>query len=117
MSDACPFRTPKRPCGNCPWVTDTPPGEFPAERYEALRSTTGGAGREAQIGDPMFACHHSAEGDEYPCAGWLAAVGYFHLGVRFAVIRGAIPSEALRPGEDWPELFESYDDMAEVQAG
>lgn len=106
-----------RPCAECPWVRATPPGQFPAERYDELRETTGRPGAEAPIGAPMFACHKSAEGREMPCAGWLAAVGYESLTVRVLAGRGEIPAEALRPADDWPELYKSYDDLLEVHGG
>lgn len=106
-----------RPCEECPWRRDTPPGQFPAERYQALRGTTGGPGAEAPIGSPMFACHKSADGQELPCAGWLAAVGVQgSLTVRYLAALGELPAEALSPGEDWPELFDSYAEMEAAQA-
>lgn len=104
-----------RPCAECPWVKATPAGQFPVERYEALRGTTGEPGNEAPLGSGMFACHKSAEGKEMPCAGWLAAVGVDSISVRYNVAVGAIPAEALEPGEHWPELHGSYDEMVEAK--
>lgn len=66
---------------------------------------------------PVFACHMTHEGREQACAGWLAVAGYEHLGVRIAVITDRLPAEALSPGEGWPGLFASYDEMAAAQAG
>jgi len=63
----------------------------------------------------MFACHKSAEGREEACAGWLAAVGYEHIGVRIALTRGDLPVAAMEPGEGWPELFGTYEEMADAQ--
>jgi hypothetical protein len=68
------------------------------------------------IGAPMFACHKSPEGREEACAGWLAVCGIEHLGVRMAVLAGRLDPEHLRPAEDWPELYDSYDQMAAVMA-
>lgn len=93
----------------------TPPGQFSARRFEALRGTTGEPGNEVQLGAGIFACHRSSEGRELPCAGWLAAVGHFHIGIRLLVARGEIPVEALEPGEGWPELHESYQEMMEAK--
>lgn len=112
-----PLQRRKSPCEECPWRRDTPPGQFPAERYEALRTTRGARGEEAGVYAPLFACHKSAEGKEIACAGWLAVCGYDHLGIRIALMDGRIPPEAMEPGEDWPELFETYDEMAEAQGG
>lgn len=102
-----------RPCGNCPFRRDSPAGEFPAERYEALRVTAGARGHEAGLGAPIFACHKSEPGRDRACAGWLAVVGIDHLGVRLAVALGRLPAGVLRPGGDWPDLFGSYDEMVE----
>lgn len=101
--------TSRPPCRECPWVRDTPPGQFPPARYEALRGTTGSPGREAPFGSAMFACHKAPEGEEFYCAGWMAAVGYENLTVRVLLARGKIPREAMEPGEDWPALHESYE--------
>lgn len=102
-----------RPCGNCPWRRDSSAGEFPAERYEALRTTVGYPGREAGLGAPIFACHKSEPGSDRACAGWLAVAGADHLGIRLAVALGRLPASALYPGAEWPDLFDSYDEMAE----
>jgi hypothetical protein len=59
--------------------------------------TSGTPGREAPAGAPMFAGHASKEGGEYACAGWLAAVGHEHLGVRLAVAMGRLDPAALSP--------------------
>lgn len=108
-----------QPCGGdkpCPWRRDAPPGNFPAERYEALRSTSrrpdAHGHTDAQLGDPVFACHATAAGKEIACAGWLAREGWGHVRVRVAVITGEIPECVLRPQPGWPELIESYGELA-----
>lgn len=102
----------KRPCPECPWRVDQPAGRFDACRYDALRVTAGRPGAEAHLGAPIFACHKSHEGRDVACAGWLATVGGAHLGIRLAIASGRLPVEALSPGDDWPELYGSYDEMA-----
>jgi hypothetical protein len=101
-----------RPCGDCPWRRDAPCGHFPAERFEALEVTHGAPGAEAGLDAPMFACHASAEDSPAACAGWLAVEGHNHLGVRLAVIRGALSPDALEAGEGWPVLYGDYAEMA-----
>jgi Family of unknown function (DUF6283) len=101
------------PCANCLWRRDSPPGGFAPGRYEALRATAGRPGAEAGLGAPIFACHKSTEGRDRACAGWLAVVGIEHLGVRLAVAMGRLPAEVLQAAESWPELFGSYDELAE----
>jgi hypothetical protein len=109
----------RRPCAECPFRRDVEPGQFPPERYEALRNTHGYPGNEAPLGAPWFGCHKmpegAAPGGEIACAGWLAVEGLQHIGVRLAACEGVIPPEALRPAEGWPELFDSYDEMAARQ--
>ncbi|MDX3345966.1 DUF6283 family protein [Streptomyces sp. ME02-6987-2C] len=109
----------ERPCTRCPWRLDTPAGQFAQERYdsEGLRSTSPqGPDSQPTVWSPLFACHKSPEGREKACAGWLAAVGSEHPGVRLAVAQDRLPAEALSPGEDWPPLFASYTEMAAKQA-
>ncbi|EIV03098.1 hypothetical protein MA6G0728R_5378 [Mycobacteroides abscessus 6G-0728-R] len=78
-----------------------------------MRATAGAPGREAELGAPIFACHKSEPGRDRVCAGWLAIAGTDHLGIRLAVAVGRLPGGVLQPGEDWPNLFGSYDEMAE----
>ncbi|WP_249040601.1 DUF6283 family protein [Nocardia cyriacigeorgica] len=115
-SSAEPLRHRRRPCAECPWRRDVAPGQFSAERFADMACTRGGPGREAGLDAPMFACHKSAEGYEQACAGWLAAVGYHHLGVRLAIAAGRLDPDALEPGDGWPRLFESYAAMTTAQA-
>ena len=110
-----PMNCRPRPCAECPWVKATPPGQFSRERFEALRGTTGEPGNEAPLGAGLFACHKSAEGRELPCAGWLAAVGKESLSVRALIANGRIPAEALRLGDDWPDLHDTYEEMMEAK--
>lgn len=62
---------------------------------------------------PRFACHQSRDGEEFDCAGWLAVYGHRHVGVRFAVMTGRLPMEALEPDADWPELHASFSEVIE----
>ncbi|MGV9869741.1 DUF6283 family protein [Rhodococcus koreensis] len=103
------------PCAECPWRRDVAPGMFGRERFDALASTSGRPGHEAAVDAAMFACHKSAEGEEEACAGWLAVAGVEHLGVRLSVIRGRLDPAALARGDGWPDLFDSYAEMAATQ--
>lgn len=118
-----------RPCGECPWRLDTPPGQFSAARYAALANTSPGptprvvgpaaaaAVARQWIDAPLFACHKSPEGSEWACAGWLASgAADHHLGVRVAVATGRLDRAALRPGPGWPALFGDFEEMAARQA-
>ncbi|MFF7198321.1 DUF6283 family protein [Streptomyces sp. NPDC008079] len=111
-----------KPCGRCPWRKDVSPGEFSLERFKSLWNTSHqpdpNAIRSGEdvLGQPMFACHKTPEGNEKSCAGWLAVAGYNNLAVRYAVAVGTLPESALTPGDGWPELFSSFEEMVERQA-
>ncbi|WP_324189941.1 DUF6283 family protein [Nocardia cyriacigeorgica] len=115
-SSAGPLRHRRHPCAECPWRRDVSPGQFSVERFVDMACTSGRPGEEAGLDAPLFACHKTVEGREQACSGWLAAVGYHHLGVRLAVAMGRLDPLALEPGEGWPELFASYAEMTSTQA-
>lgn len=106
------LRHPQRPCSECPWRRDQPLGRFEASRYEELRDTSAGPAGSAPLGAPMFACHKSHEGADLACAGWLAVEGHGHVAVRLAVAQGRLDADALAAGHDWPQLYDSYEQMA-----
>jgi hypothetical protein len=101
-----------KPCESCPWRIDKGADDIPgfslplAEALTATCPDERGFGPE--FGAPMFACHHSKEHSEIPCAGWLAAVGERHPNVRIAVMEGRIDPRALEYAPDSPELHENY---------
>jgi uncharacterized protein DUF6283 len=80
----------RRPCVECPWRHDSPPGQFDADRYAALADTTGTPGAEAHLFAPMF--------------------------VRLAIATGRLDPRVLQPAPDWPPLFHTYQEMATTQA-
>ncbi|WP_368356818.1 DUF6283 family protein [Mycobacterium avium] len=101
-----------RPCANCPWRRDSAAGEFPVERYEALRATAGVPGQESRTRCANVCLPQIGTGDRV-CAGWLAIAGTDHLGIRLAVALGRLPASVLQAREGWPDLFGSYGEMAE----
>lgn len=115
MKTEFPYR--KYPCAECPFRVDTVPGQFTSERYCVLKDTVGTDDDMRMPGDPVFACHKTAEGKEEACAGWLAVCGVYHLTVRMAVICGELPASALSPGSGWPALHITYDEMRAAKGG
>lgn len=108
------------PCAECPWRRDAEPGKFGTERYETLRATcrsegVDGVGHSA-LQAPIFGCHKGepGTGDDLACAGFLAVEGYNSLPVRLAMALGNLPPGAVRRGKDWPELYGSYEELAEA---
>jgi len=106
------FRRIAKPCPGCPWRVDkdaTHIPNFSLEKAEGLAQTSPcERGFGPSYTDNMFACHQSKEGEEFACAGWLATVGSEHPRVRLAVATNRLPHWALRPGEGWPELHSTF---------
>lgn len=111
----CKMKTTKKPCGSCPWRLDQDARDIPGfdlQMAESLRACSPDErGFGPDFGARMFACHKSREGEEYPCAGWLAAVGGKHPMVRMCVSTGMLPATVLTPGEDWPPIHTSYGEV------
>lgn len=68
----------KRPCAECPWRTDIPPGQFTADRFRALATCADDLART------IFACHKSPEKGPFMCAGFLLQQGAHNLTVRMS---------------------------------
>lgn len=111
MGDRC-----RLPCPSCPWRVDqdaTAIPNFSLEKAERLAATSQQDGYGPEWGAPQFACHQSRDGDEIVCAGWLAVEGHAHPGVRLNVAQGFVDADALRPGDDWPELHDDFQQVIE----
>ena len=99
------------PCTRCPWCTDTDLTEFSVADMRKLARASGQPGAEAPHTAQAMCCHLDQPGTSHPmrlCAGWLAAVGADHLGIRLAVMAGHIRVAALHPGAGWPTLHTSF---------
>lgn len=109
------------PCNECPVRSDNcdnPRSKFPQAKWDDLRrSIDDGRGGSAPMGSPLFGCHKGEPGTDadLACAGWLASFGGRNVGIRLEVAFGRIPAEALRPGPNWPPLYENWEEMVENQ--
>lgn len=106
----------RKPCPTCPWRLDQDASVIPNFRLELAERLAGTSpderGMGPELGAAQFACHQSKE-DPVVCAGWLAVHGSAHPAVRIKVIEGEVPVEALRPGDDWPELEPDFQAVIE----
>lgn len=94
---------PVRQCKLCPWRVDADPNQIPdgysEDLHRALRGTIAEPGALGFLkrapGEALriMACHHSPQGEEFPCAGWLHhQLGEGNnLALRLARRRGLIP--------------------------
>lgn len=107
-SHSCARSGVRKPCPTCPWRVDKDASDIPnfsLDLAERLERTT-----HQDFGAPQFACHQSHEGGEVVCAGWLAVYGHRSIAIRMKVLAGMIPMD---PGDDWPMLEESFEDVIE----
>jgi Family of unknown function (DUF6283) len=102
------------PCEHCPWRRDTRP-TLTGQHIRDLTASCGTHGNEAGLSAPMVACVLGTR--ERPCAGWLAAHGGDHLGVRLLVATGRLPAAALRPRPGWPATYPNLAELAQAHTG
>lgn len=79
------------PCATCPWRVDKGANTIPRYNHElacALRKTVG----EGDAFRTIMACHHSQEGQEIACNGYLATVGWTNINVRLLARKGKVPN-------------------------
>ena len=104
-------------CPGCPWRLDVEPGggAIPGFSIDLMRGLANTVG-DGDAFRPIMACHHSRDGAERPCGGYLAVEGYSNLAVRLAVANGRIPSDALGPEAHdlWPSFAAMLDAYEEA---
>jgi hypothetical protein len=101
----------RQPCASCPWRLDQHADAIPnfsLDLAEGLVRTT-----SDELGAPIFACHQSRNGEEIVCAGWLARYGADSIAIRLQLMDGRCHPSALSPGDDWPELHETFREVIE----
>lgn len=103
------------PCLSCPWRVEATADDIPNFKLELAERLAGC--QSGTVGAPIFGCHLSKLGEEFPCAGWLAVHGYHSIAIRLRVMKNLTDPEALKPQPGWPELHTSYDEMMEKLRG
>lgn len=77
---------PAKPCAECPWRRDVPPGQFEPERFRSLARTA------YDMSSVLFQCHKSSDQRPTVCAGFLLRGALHNLAVRLAISREEIGS-------------------------
>lgn len=103
------------PCISCPWRKEATADDIPNFKLELAEGLV--HCQSGRLGAPIFACHLSKVDQEFPCAGWLVAHGRESIAVRLQIIQNMLDPEALKPGENWPELHANYDEMMDKLRG
>lgn len=99
----------RRPCADCPWRKDAPPGHWRPDHFADIY-------RHCQDdGTHLMLCHHAvklpeSERGSLPCQGWVRAIGFDAIGVRLAVMTGKVSLAEVRD-TGGPELYASFDEM------
>lgn len=105
-----------RPCAHCPWRVSTGAADIPQFDFALAHAQASccpdSSGMGPEFGAPFFACHKSKDSTLITCAGWLAAVGARHPGVRLAILMNRLDARALRP-DGLPPLHASFKEMME----
>lgn len=107
----------ERPCAPCPWRRDNAARYRYANLREYLAGTIPGESDfrdlSADDGPLLFVCHATTRrtAAQRLCAGWLAVVGADHPTIRLGVALDMLDPAALRPGDDWPSLWETAAEM------
>lgn len=98
------------PCPTCPWRVGSDAHQIP--NFDIVKAR----GLACTVGDgddfrTIMACHHSPEGGETPCRGYLAVEGYTNLSVRLSAARGEIDLPAVWEAAESLDLFQSFGAM------
>lgn len=105
MSD---YPTTSVPCSTCPWRRGSDPNlipNFDPEQAHGLLAC--GLGEDDF--KPVFACHHSTEGADKPCIGYLGSPeGYSNLAVRLMAADKRINLPAIWEARERLDLYDTY---------
>lgn len=94
----------RQPCANCPWRVDAPRGHWdPSHFFEIWRNCQDDGAHE-------MLCHKSTVSKPLPCQGWARVIGFAAIGIRLAVMRGAL-SAAEVADRSGPKLFRTFATM------
>ena len=93
----------KRPCADCPWRRDAPPGHFTPDAFERLADSS------HDMSLKLFQCHDTTDDVPLVCAGFLERGADHNLMVRPAYSRGDLEPQDRSGGYD---LYEGFREMA-----
>lgn len=103
------------PCPTCPWRLSSTEGgsdipNFNIDLMRALRNTVG-RGDDFR---PIMSCHYSEEGEDYPCNGYVAVVGWSNLALRIMAMEGRLDIRGVMEACEGLELWDSFEEMLEA---
>lgn len=93
---------PRKPCPECPWRTDVPPGRFPPDRFAALAASA------YDMSPVLFQCHKTTDDRPAVCAGFLLRGATHNFAIRMAARAGRLGDVT----DGGFPLFEDFRSMA-----
>lgn len=105
-----------KPCLTCPWrKTSTVGGAdivgFDLEMMRGLSKTVPSRGSDRDGFFQIMACHHSKEGEEFACAGYIARHGEQNLNVRLMAATKQIDLPSLVEACSSIDLYDNFFEM------
>jgi hypothetical protein len=102
-----------KPCPTCPWRKESKAGGgdirgFSIQQMRDLSSTVPDRESDSDGFFSIMACHHSEEGEEYACAGYIAVQGLENINVRLLAAQGRIDLSKVLSNCEGLELYDSF---------
>ena len=102
-----------KPCLTCPWRKSNPKDgstipNFKMKLMRKLSNTVPPRGSEQDGFYGLMSCHHSREGKDFVCAGYLFVEGYNNINARMLMSRLNLDAEKFYRNCDQLELYSSF---------
>lgn len=104
------------PCPTCPWRRGSSADDIPNFDLAKARNLSCTVG-DGDAFRTIMACHHSPEGGETSCRGYIAKEGWSNLSVRMAAIEGRIDIDSIVEASLDIDMFESFEEMLDDLEG
>lgn len=105
-----------KPCPTCPWRKESTVGGaditgFSIVKMRRLLDTVPLSGSSHDGFYKVMACHHSKEGLEYACAGYIAQHGFQNINVRLLAAQGRIDINKIVDNCSELNLYPNFHEM------
>jgi hypothetical protein len=102
-----------KPCPTCPWLKSSKVGgddirDFSIQQMRDLSITVPERGSDSDGFFNIMACHHSKEGEEYACAGYMAVHGLQNINVRIMALTGDVDLPKVLGNCEGLDLYDNF---------
>jgi hypothetical protein len=103
----------------CPWLKTSTGGggdirNFSLEQMRNLSCTVPPRGTDDDAFRSIMACHHSKEGEEYACAGYIAVHGISNISVRLMAAKGSVDLQKVFDNCKGLDLYDNFYTMLDA---